>query len=102
MAIQLHYYIFFPSSSYILPPSTELIESTMYLYHATSDPFFLSMGKSILTSIEEAAQVPCGYATIKNVKDHALDNRMESFFLAETTKYLYLLFTPDHWIFNGW
>ena len=25
---------------------------------------------------------------------------MESFFLAETTKYLYLLFTPDHWIHN--
>ena len=74
----------------------------MYLYQATKDSFFLSIGKSILTSIEESARVPCGFATIKNVNDHALDNRMESFFLAETTKYLYLLFTPDHWIFNGW
>ncbi len=25
---------------------------------------------------------------------------MESFFLAETTKYLYMLFTPDHFLHN--
>jgi len=34
------------------------------------------------------------------VKDHQLDNRMESFFLAETTKYLYLMFDPDNFIHN--
>ena len=28
--------------------------------------------------------------------DHSLDNRMESFFLAETIKYLYLLFDPSN------
>jgi len=83
------------------PLRPELIESAMYLYQATSDPLFLNIGKSILTSIEESAKVPCGFATIKDVNDHSLDNRMESFFLAETTKYLYLLFTPNHWIFQG-
>ena len=35
---------------------------------------------------------------VKDVKTHKLDNRMESFFLAETLKYLYLLFDPDNFI----
>eukprot|EP00066_Takifugu_rubripes_P029649 XP_011618915.1 PREDICTED: ER degradation-enhancing alpha-mannosidase-like protein 2 [Takifugu rubripes] len=38
---------------------------------------------------------------IKDVRDHQLDNRMESFFLAETVKYLYLLFDPDHFLHGG-
>ena len=37
---------------------------------------------------------------VKNVRTHALDNRMESFFLAETTKYLYLLFDPENFLHN--
>lgn len=43
----------------------------------------------------------CGFATIKDLRDHKLDNRMESFFLAETVKYLYLLFDPDNFIHNN-
>ncbi len=31
-------------------------------------------------------------------RDHTLEDRMESFFLAETTKYLYLLFDPDNFV----
>ena len=38
---------------------------------------------------------------IKDVRDHRLENRMESFFLAETTKYLYLLFDPDNFLHNN-
>ena len=37
---------------------------------------------------------------IKDVNSHSLENRMESFFLAETIKYLYLLFDPDNFIHN--
>ena len=33
----------------------------------------------------------CGYATIHNVLDKSIEDRMESFFLSETTKYLYLV-----------
>jgi len=33
----------------------------------------------------------CGYATIHNVQDKSLEDRMESFFLSETCKYLYLV-----------
>lgn len=38
---------------------------------------------------------------VKDVRDHQLDNRMESFFLAETIKYLYLLFDPAHFLHGG-
>lgn len=38
---------------------------------------------------------------IKDLRDHQLDNRMESFFLAETIKYLYLLFDPAHFLHGG-
>lgn len=34
------------------------------------------------------------------MRDHKKDDRMESFFLAETTKYLYLLFDHDNFMHN--
>lgn len=82
--------------SYPLRP--ELIESVMYLYRATGDPYLLEVGEDILKSIQYSAKTSCGYATIKNVKDHRKQDTMESFFLAETTKYLYLLFDPDNFL----
>ncbi|CAG9563267.1 unnamed protein product [Danaus chrysippus] len=84
--------------SYPLRP--ELIESIMYLYRETRDPILLQMGEDILRSIQHSARTPCGYASIKDVRDHRKEDRMESFFLAETTKYLYLLFDPDNFIHN--
>merc|ERR1712130_954092 len=51
-------------------------------------------------SIQHSAWTPCGYATVKNVLTHTLEDRMESSFLAETTKYLYLLFDPDNFLHN--
>ncbi|CAH1785924.1 unnamed protein product [Owenia fusiformis] len=82
------------------PLRPEMIESAMYLYQATKDPLLLQLGVDVLESIEQVTKTSCGYATIKNVRDHTLDNRMESFFLAETTKYLYLLFDHDNFIHN--
>ncbi|XP_064482449.1 ER degradation-enhancing alpha-mannosidase-like protein 2 isoform X2 [Ornithodoros turicata] len=80
------------------PLRPELVESIMYLYQATGDKHFLDMGADIMESIQHSARTLCGYATVKNVFDHQLEDRMESFFLAETTKYLYLLFSPDHYL----
>lgn len=70
----------------------------MYLYRATGDPYLLEVGEDIMKSIQYSAKTACGYATIKNVKDHRKQDTMESFFLAETTKYLYLLFDPDNFL----
>lgn len=41
------------------------------------------------------------FLQVKDLRDHQLDNRMESFFLAETIKYLYLLFDPAHFLHGG-
>lgn len=73
----------------------------MYLYRATGDPILLELGRDAVESIEKISKVECGFATIKDLRDHKLDNRMESFFLAETVKYLYLLFDPTNFIHNN-
>ena len=44
--------------------STELIESIMYLYQATRDPFLLKAGVDIVEAIEHIARTSCGYATV--------------------------------------
>ncbi|CAG0884666.1 unnamed protein product [Darwinula stevensoni] len=85
-------------SGYPLRP--ELIESIMYLYRATRDPSLIQMAVDILQSILHSTKTKCGFATVRNVRDHQLEDRMESFFLAETTKYLYLVFDTDHFLHN--
>ncbi|KAJ8257842.1 hypothetical protein GJAV_G00190320 [Gymnothorax javanicus] len=83
------------------PLRPELIESAMYLYRATGDPTVLQLGRDAVESIEKITRVDCGFASVKDLRDHKLDNRMESFFLAETIKYLYLLFDPDNFLHNS-
>ena len=83
--------------SYPLRP--ELIESLMYLLRATdNDEAFYEMAVDYLEAIEHVSKLDCGFATVKNVKDHRLENRMESFFLAETLKYLYLIFDEENFL----
>ncbi|XP_017490438.1 PREDICTED: uncharacterized protein LOC108378644 [Rhagoletis zephyria] len=84
----------------VYPLRPELIESVMYLYRATQNQFLLELGEDILQTIEFSAKTRCGYATIRNVVTHEKENRMESFFLAETTKYLYLLFDEENFLHN--
>lgn len=42
----------------------------------------------------------CFRLQILNVSQHDLEDRMHSYFLSETVKYLYLLFDQDNFIFN--
>lgn len=49
------------------PLRPELIESAMYLYRATKDPYFLEVGRDMLESIETSARTPCGYATVSHL-----------------------------------
>ncbi|GMS91606.1 hypothetical protein PENTCL1PPCAC_13781, partial [Pristionchus entomophagus] len=74
------------------PLRPELAESTYHLYRATKNPFYLHVGAEILESIDEITRVQCGFATVHDVRTRELEDRMESFFLSETMKYLYLLF----------
>ncbi|RWS29972.1 ER degradation-enhancing alpha-mannosidase-like 1, partial [Leptotrombidium deliense] len=81
---------------FFYPLRPELIESTYLLYQATKNPFYLHVGYEIFMSLNNHTRVKCGYATIHNVQDKTLEDRMESFFLSETCKYLYLLFDFDN------
>ena len=73
----------------------EFIESTYFLYRATADPHYLKVGEKVLQSLQKHARVTCGYASIKDVRTMQKEDRMDSFVLAETFKYLYLLFAED-------
>ncbi|KAJ9082719.1 hypothetical protein DSO57_1001792 [Entomophthora muscae] len=74
------------------PLRPELIESTYMLYQATRDPFYLHVGEMILIDLQNRTRQRCGFAQLKNVVTGTHDDRMESFFLSETLKYLFLLF----------
>ncbi|CAG5125309.1 unnamed protein product [Candidula unifasciata] len=75
------------------PLRPEFLESTYFLYQATADPYYLSVGKTVLDNLEQHARVECGFAAIKDIKTGSHENQMDSFVLAETFKYLYLLFS---------
>ena len=83
------------------PLRPELAESAMYMHEATDDPIYLDIGKQIVASLQTITRVECGFASIENVVTKELADIMDSFFLAETCKYLYLLFDSDHWIRRG-
>jgi ER degradation enhancer, mannosidase alpha-like 2 len=51
------------------PLRPELIESVMYLYRATGDPYLLEVGEDMLRSIEYSARTTCGYATVSTFKN---------------------------------
>lgn len=78
------------------PLRPELVESTYLLYQATKNPFYLHVGMDILQSLEKYTKVRCGYATLHHVVEKSKEDRMESFFLSETCKYLFLLFDEDN------
>ncbi|CAO3689717.1 unnamed protein product [Rhizopus stolonifer] len=78
------------------PLRPEFIESTYYLYSATKDPFYLEVGEMIIQDLNNRTRIPCGFASIADVRSGKLEDRMESFMLSETLKYLYLLFDVDH------
>merc|ERR1711991_379198 len=60
------------------------------------DPKYRWAGKVMMYSIEKYAKTACGYATISDIRSMEKSDEMESFFLAETLKYLYLLFDENN------
>uniref|UniRef100_A0A3P9IMU8 alpha-1,2-Mannosidase n=1 Tax=Oryzias latipes TaxID=8090 RepID=A0A3P9IMU8_ORYLA len=74
------------------PLRPEFAESTYFLFKATGDPYYLEAGRTILDNLNRFARVPCGFAAMKDVRTGSHEDRMDSFFLAEMFKYLFLLF----------
>ncbi len=67
----------------------EIMESAYYLYHFTKDSRYLEMGRTFFEDLVRHCKTDAGYAALQNV-----ETKEKSFFLAETLKYLYLLFAP--------
>jgi len=90
--------------SYHLRP--EIIESTYYLYRYTGDPEYRRMGEKMFDDFVKYCRAEAGYAALADVTSKQQLNEMQSFVLAETFKYFYLLFAPpetlqfDRVIFN--
>ena len=80
------------SPGYQLRP--EIIESTYYLYYFTGQSRYLDMGKTFADSLEKYCKTKAGFAALLNVETKQKRDAMESFFPAETLKYLYLLYAP--------
>jgi mannosidase alpha-like ER degradation enhancer 2 len=76
------------------PLQPEIIESAFYLYRFTNDSRYLDMGHTFLDSLVKYCRTDIAYAALKNVETKEKKDEMESYFLAETLKYLYLLFAP--------
>lgn len=91
------------SRKYILRP--EAIESVFYMYRITGDPYWREAGWNMFTAIDAQTRAPYGASAIDDVTKAApeLLDEMESFWLAETLKYFYLLFDePSKWSLDEW
>ncbi|XP_044583654.1 mannosyl-oligosaccharide 1,2-alpha-mannosidase IA isoform X1 [Cotesia glomerata] len=92
---------------YILRPET--FESYFILWRLTKDPKYREWGWEAVEALEKHCRVPGGFTGISNVYsvDSAKDDVQQSYFFAETLKYLYLLFSDDNlislddWVFNS-
>uniref|UniRef100_A0A8D8G4U8 alpha-1,2-Mannosidase n=2 Tax=Culex pipiens TaxID=7175 RepID=A0A8D8G4U8_CULPI len=91
---------------YILRPET--FESYFVMWRLTHDQKYRDWGWDAVMALEKHCRTPNGYSGLKNVylTDPQKDDVQQSFFLAETLKYLYLLFSDDSllplddWVFN--
>lgn len=85
----------------------ETVESLFVLWQVTKDPKWRKYGWVIFQKFERHLRVEHGYASLNHVGDPGSKaDKMESFLLAESYKYLYLLFKEnpsvniDSYVFN--
>lgn len=86
----------------------EAIESVWYLYRITGDEHWREVGWRMWQAIEKATSTTYGFSALLSVQEHRLrmTDKTESFWIAETLKYFYLLFADenvvslDDWVLN--
>jgi hypothetical protein len=79
----------------------EIVESAYYLFHFTGDPEYRRMGEKMFDDFVKYCRADSGYAALADVTTKQQLDEMESFVLAETFKYFYLLFaSPETLQFN--
>ncbi len=80
------------ANGYVLRP--EIIESAYYLRHFTGDARYREMGMTFFDSLVKYCRTDVAYAALSDVEKKTKKDEMESFFFAETLKYLFLLYAP--------
>ena len=103
-----HFSILGSYDQYELRPET--VESYFVMWRITHDQKYRDWGWEVVEALDKYCKVETGgYAGIHNVWSNSsrhTDNLQQSWFLAETLKYLYLLFCDDEvisldkWVFN--
>ncbi|KAF2845745.1 glycoside hydrolase family 47 protein [Plenodomus tracheiphilus IPT5] len=91
---------------YILRP--EAIESVFYMFRITGDSKYQDKAWDMFQAIEKHSKTEFGNAALQNVMVDTPDKEdsMESFWMSETLKYFYLVFSEldvlslDEWVFN--
>ncbi|RYC60100.1 hypothetical protein CHU98_g6108 [Xylaria longipes] len=80
----------------------ETVESLFVMWRITEDPLYREWGWKIFNAFERHTRLgqKQGYTSVNDVNAIPPPSRdnMESFWLAETLKYLYLLFSPNDFI----
>ncbi|OAA55117.1 mannosidase MsdS [Cordyceps fumosorosea ARSEF 2679] len=82
--------------AYILRPET--MESLYYAYRATGDKKYQDLAWSGFSAIAKRCRVGSGFSGLRDVRREdggGFDDLQQSFFLAETLKYAYLIFADD-------
>ncbi len=87
------------------PLRPELIESTYLLHATTGKDELLHSSVRVLERLRDHTRVKCGHASVGDIGTSRLEDTMESFFLSETLKYLYLTFANattliDHYVLS--
>jgi len=72
----------------------EAVEAMFYMHYYTGDPKYREWAGEVLTAFEDHSKGKFGFTSVDDVRDSHPKQRdsQESFFLAETLKYLYLVF----------
>nr|XP_022288303.1 mannosyl-oligosaccharide 1,2-alpha-mannosidase IA-like [Crassostrea virginica]XP_022288510.1 mannosyl-oligosaccharide 1,2-alpha-mannosidase IA-like [Crassostrea virginica] len=91
---------------YILRP--EVVETHFYMWRLTKDEKYRDWNWEAVQALEKHCRTDGGYTGIRDVyqSSPSQDDVQQSFFLAETLKYLYLTFSEDSlipldkWVFN--
>lgn len=75
----------------------ETVESVFYLWRRTGDPMYREWAWRIFQAFQTNCRAKLGYAGLKDVRHTPpqQDDTMQSFWLAETLKYLYLTFSDS-------
>jgi len=74
----------------------EAAEAIYYMWYFTGDPKYRKWAAQMFSAFEKHTKVRFGYSAVADVRRNPVRHRdsQESFWLAETLKYFYLIFAP--------